>query len=99
MSFFFHSHAQTKSCPKQTFSLERNHSWDFLQHSGNNVKSSLLQIRRQQNCFSRLLQYHSSSQMHCWQRALKDTKAKNSLNDGNNAEKKIMIFPSDFSLY
>lgn len=41
MSFFFHSHAQTKSCPKQTFSLERNHSWDFLQHSGNNVKSSL----------------------------------------------------------
>lgn len=35
----FHSRAQTKSCPRQTFALERNHTWDFLQHSGNGVKT------------------------------------------------------------
>lgn len=35
----FHSCAQTKSCSRQTFALERNHTWDFLQHSGNGVKT------------------------------------------------------------
>lgn len=94
----FHSRAQTKSCPRQTFALERNHTWDFLQHSGNGVKTLCFGEGSENSRFFEQTLAIAFFKPSTLLAILKDTKAQNYLNYAESSEKNV-DFSSGFSTF